>query len=147
MAYVTRRGAAEVVAVDLRELEVRGSAGLPMPTSRDIAITSDGATAYVTDAFEGFVTPVDLETLTAGEPIACGEGTFGIEIAPDDRFAYVADDIEGLVRINLATNTVDQRIPTGTTNRDLAIAPTPTTPVPPGPPPARPVLASPMFTG
>ena len=50
-----------------------------------IAITPDGATAYVADFGGGTghtVTPIDTATGTAGKPIKVGPGPIGIAITP-----------------------------------------------------------------
>ncbi|MFL5907807.1 MAG: hypothetical protein ACJ75Z_09470, partial [Solirubrobacterales bacterium] len=47
-----------------------------------IAITPDGATAYVTNFGSGNVTPIATATNTAGTPITVGDRPAGIAITP-----------------------------------------------------------------
>ncbi len=48
-----------------------------------IAITPDGATAYVANNGSSNVTPINLTTRTAGSPIAAGTGPVAVAITPD----------------------------------------------------------------
>jgi YVTN family beta-propeller protein len=54
-----------------------------------IAITPDGATAYVANSASNNVTPIDTSTNTPGTPIAVGSGPQSIAITPDGTTAYV----------------------------------------------------------
>jgi YVTN family beta-propeller protein len=62
-----------------------------------IAITPDGATAYVANSASNNVTPIDTSTNTPETPIAVGSGPQSIAITPDGTTAYVG---------NSGTNTV-----------------------------------------
>ncbi len=60
-----------------------------------IAITPDGATAYVTNGRgrgqNGSVTPINLATGTPGKPIPVGDAPQAIAIDPEGTAAYVAN--------------------------------------------------------
>jgi sugar lactone lactonase YvrE len=60
-----------------------------------IAITPDGATAYVVSSNSGtgrgHVTPINTATNTAGPPIMAGTGSDAIAITADGKTAYVVD--------------------------------------------------------
>jgi DNA-binding beta-propeller fold protein YncE len=71
-----------------------------------IAITPDGKAAYVTGA--GAVTPINLVTNTAGQPIQIGteSSEMAIAITPDGKTAYVTNSATDTVTpVNLATST------------------------------------------
>jgi YVTN family beta-propeller protein len=92
--------------------------------SAQIAMTPDGATAYVTNSDTGNVTPIDVATGTLGMPIAVGGYPYAIAIAPDGETAYVTDIIGNIVTpIDLATQTAEPAI--HGVNDDLTIIVTP----------------------
>ena len=72
-----------------------------------IAITPDGATAYVTNAISNTVTPIDTATDTPGAAIAVGSLPTSISITPDGSTAYVTNLGDDSVSvISTQTNTV-----------------------------------------
>jgi YVTN family beta-propeller protein len=56
-----------------------------------IAVTPDGTVAYVSNGGADTVTPIDLTTLTPGEPIPVGDSPRGIVFSPDGATAFVAN--------------------------------------------------------
>ena len=83
-------GAGAVYPVDLGTLVV----GTPIPVGSypfGIAISPDGATAYVCNALSGTVTPIDTATNTAGTPVAVGGNPISVAITPDGTKAYVCN--------------------------------------------------------
>ena len=82
--------------------------------SDGIAITPDGATAYVTNyPFpnpQGTVTPIDLATGTPGAPIPVGPSPSAIAIDPAGTTAYVTTE-NGVVPITVASNQPQSTIP------------------------------------
>jgi YVTN family beta-propeller protein len=64
---------------------------IPVASPQAIAITPDGATAYVCDWKAGTVTPVTLATRQAGTPITVGANPSAIAITPDGSRAYVSN--------------------------------------------------------
>lgn len=83
-----------------------------------IAITQDGATAYVANKGSNSITPIDVASNTAGEDIEVPGPPIQMEISPDGTLAYVAiagssPDIDAVVPIDLTTApvTVGQAIP------------------------------------
>ena len=62
-----------------------------------VAVTPDGATAYVVNQTDGTVTPIDTATSTAGTPVAVGSGPAAIAITPDGATAYVANAADDTV--------------------------------------------------
>ena len=52
-------------------------------TPLGVAVTPDGATAYVTNAGSDTVTPIDVATNTPGTPIPVGDGPLGVAVTPD----------------------------------------------------------------
>ena len=73
-----------------------------------IAITPNGATAYVTDPYDKTVTPIDTATDTPGTPITLtgspSDSPLAIAITPNGATAYVTSGNTLLWPIDLATN-------------------------------------------
>ena len=81
-------------------------------------------TAYVTNFYEGTVTPIATATNTAGTPITVGSLAAGIAITPNGKTAYVASQGSGTVTpIATATNTVGTPITVGHGSDAIAITP------------------------
>ena len=103
------------------------TAGTPIPVgveARDVAITPDGNTAYVT--VDNAVRPINTANNTAGGPIDLTVAARGIAITPDGDTAYVAAG--NTVRpINTANNTAGAAIDLGAEARGVAITPDGTT--------------------
>jgi hypothetical protein len=114
--------------------DARGSiAALDNPEG--VAVTPDGATAYVTYANtfgpsgdQASLLPIDTATSTAGTPIALGTSAAeGIAITPDGATAFVTDQLSGTVTpVDLASSTAGTPISLGTSGTNpVAIAITP----------------------
>ncbi len=89
-----------------------------------VAITPDGATAYVVNEASDSVIPVDTATNAPGTPIPVGSSPRTIGIAPDGATAYVANLGSNTVTpIDLATRTADAPIAVGSGPHGIAIAP------------------------
>jgi DNA-binding beta-propeller fold protein YncE len=116
-----------VVPVDV----TAGRAETPIPADlrpEAIAITPNGRTAYVADAFAATVTPIDLTTGVAGAAIsiASNSGISSIAISPNGATAYVAVvpavQTDGVVvPIDLATGVPEAGIPVGADPVAIAI--------------------------
>jgi DNA-binding beta-propeller fold protein YncE len=117
--YVVRNagGPGFVRPVDLDT--TTAGARIPMGESpRDVVITPDGHTAYVTncDADRDVVTPIDLDTGVPGDPIEVGDCPMGVAITPNGRKVFVANSgaISGrssVTPVRVATNTALPEIP------------------------------------
>jgi len=94
-------------------------------TPGEIAITPNGATAYVTDPSDNAVTPIDIATNTAGTPIPTVDTTpTAIAITPNGATAYVTDTAGNSVTpIDTATNTAGTPIRVGSSPEAIAITP------------------------
>jgi DNA-binding beta-propeller fold protein YncE len=92
-----------------------------------IAITPGGKTAYVVNAADSTITPIDVATTIPSDPIKVGTGTGlrAIAITPDGKTAYVADVGGGgtVTPIGLAGNVVGAPITVGASPSSIAIAP------------------------
>jgi YVTN family beta-propeller protein len=91
-----------------------------------IAITPDGATAYVANSASNNVTPIDTSTNTPGAPIAVGSGPQSIAITPDGTTAYVGNSGATTVTpIDLTTDPATPGTPITVDGNPYAIAITP----------------------
>ena len=101
---------------------------IPVPRGAgDIAITPDGATAYVQlQTLSNAVTPSDTATSTAGTPITVGVGgePQNIAVTPNGATVYGAGDSNSVIPIDTATNTARSPIPEPTAD-PISIAITP----------------------
>jgi YVTN family beta-propeller protein len=88
----------------------------------DVAISPNGATAYVTVA-GGDVVPINVATNTAGASITVPGGVAGITLTPDGRTAYVTSLNSIVTPIDTATNTPGTPISVGTESAGVAITP------------------------
>jgi DNA-binding beta-propeller fold protein YncE len=102
------------------------TAGTPIPVTEQgpisagsIAITPNGATAYVTDPSDNIVTPIDLATNTAETPITI-RNPGSIAITPNGATAYVVSP-NSVTPIDTATNTAGAPIPVNA--QGIAITP------------------------
>jgi YVTN family beta-propeller protein len=72
-----------------------------------VAITPNGAFAYVANAAAGTVSVIDTSTNTVIAAVSVGTVPHGVAITPDGAFAYVGNEYSSTVSvINTATNTV-----------------------------------------
>jgi YVTN family beta-propeller protein len=108
------------------------TAGAPVTvgsTPVRIAITPNGATAYVVNQGSNSVTPVTTSTGVAGTPVPVGNSPSAIAITPDGSTAYVANsgtlDAPGdtMTPINLATGTAETPIAVGSFPSSIGITP------------------------
>ncbi len=67
----------------------------PFPVG--VAITSDGAFAYVTNRDSGTVSVIATATNTVVATVGVGTLPFGVAITPDGAFAYVTNEGSGTV--------------------------------------------------
>jgi YVTN family beta-propeller protein len=83
-----------------------------------------GLTAYVANAGDDSVTPIDLATNTPGPAITVGNGPVGIAVTPDGLTAYVVNGSSNSVTpIDLATNTPGPAITVGNGLSGIAVTP------------------------
>jgi YVTN family beta-propeller protein len=92
----------------------------------DVAITPNGATAYVayTGPGEGGLVPVDVATGNPGAKIKTGQAGFGTAITPDGKTAIVTNLFDHSVTlVSTATNTAGATIQVGTNPFAVAVTP------------------------
>jgi YVTN family beta-propeller protein len=88
-----------------------------------VAITPNGAFAYVTNRDSNDVSVINTATNTVVATVPVGFGPDGVAITPNGAFAYVANVNSADVSvINTATNTVVATVPVGVGPRALAVA-------------------------
>jgi YVTN family beta-propeller protein len=89
-----------------------------------VAITPDGARAYVTNVHPGTVSVIDTATNTVTATITVGDVPRGVAITPDGARAYVTNEHSDTVSvIDTATNTVTATITVGDFPFGVAITP------------------------
>ncbi|MBW6500589.1 MAG: Ig-like domain-containing protein [Bacteroidales bacterium] len=100
-------------------------ANVPIGTkSRDIDITADAATAYVTNPDAGTVTVVDMQTFKVTETIPVGKEPFKIDINPAGTKAYVTNYASHDVSvIDLSKNSVINTISVGINPYGVVVTP------------------------
>jgi YVTN family beta-propeller protein len=125
-AYVVNEGSNSVTPIEVATDKAR--AEIPVGTKpKGVAITPDGKTVYV--AREGLesVMAIDVATgivqpeIKVGKP-GPGNRPYGIATTPDDRSVYVTNQ-EGVVPIDVATNTPGAVIKAGKLVLGIAITP------------------------
>jgi YVTN family beta-propeller protein len=117
-AYVAVLGSSSLAVLDLTTSPPlsTGTIQIAGGSPFGVAVTPDGAKAYVTNVLAGTVSVIDagIDTVS-GSPITVGNAPEGIAITPDGKAAYVANVDDGTVSvINTATNTVSATFFTGT---------------------------------
>jgi YVTN family beta-propeller protein len=94
------------------------------PSPVGVAITPDGAFAYVTNAGSDTVSVIDTATNTVTTTVTVGSGPGGVAITPDGAFAYATNVNSGNVSvIDTASNTVTTTVPVGSYPIGVAITP------------------------
>ena len=89
-----------------------------------VAITPDGAHAYVTNIRSHTVSVIDTGTNTVVATVTgLGLAPHRIAITPDGTRAYVANTNVSFSVINIGTNTVVATVPAGTNNNGMAVTP------------------------
>lgn len=90
---------------DIEELQAEVPVG---KDPRFVAISPDDSKAFVTNAFDGTVTVIDLTKtvpVVTGSPISVGTEPRGIALTPNGTYAYVANHTAGTVSI-ISTRTL-----------------------------------------
>ncbi|HXQ69359.1 MAG TPA: beta-propeller fold lactonase family protein [Pyrinomonadaceae bacterium] len=114
-----------VTKIDTATNMVAATVLLPdSPGLAGIAITPNGARAYVTNAngFDVFV--IDTATNTLFTTVTVGSFPRRVDITPNGAFAYVCNGNDTVSVINTATNTVDNTVAVAPFSLGLAIDPT-----------------------
>ena len=89
-----------------------------------MAITPDGAFAYVTNSSSNSVSVIDTATETEIATVPVGSSSPGVAITPDGTKAYVTNNSTNNVSvIDTATNTVSTTISVGDAPYGIAICP------------------------
>ncbi len=125
-AYVANTNKVSVIDTSTNTIVTNIPVLSPGDITKDIALTPDGAFAYVTNLSDT-VAVIDTCTNTVVDTISVGDFPAGIAITPDGDFAYVANS--GLATspsgsisvIDTSTNTVVTTIPVGPDPIGIAI--------------------------
>ena len=123
IAYVTGPGPNTITPIDTATGTTEPSFGFFNAEPGDIAITPNGATAYVSGV-SGDVSPIDLATDTVGSLITAGTS---VAITPNGATVYTADAGDTVTPIDTATNTAGAPITVGNGPDAIAITPDGTT--------------------
>lgn len=89
----------------------------------DVAITPDGAHAYIPNARSGYVSVVGIAVRAETARIPVGSGPSRVAISPDGRFAYVTTSESNVVKIDTQSNTVIEKIATGDKPTGIVVTP------------------------
>jgi YVTN family beta-propeller protein len=113
-----------------------GRRGNPPPTSSvtatipvgihpvGVAVTPDGAHAYVTNSESNNVSVIDLPSNAVTATIPVGTGPVGVAVTLDGRHVYVPNHGSGNVSVvNIPSNIVTATIPVGAGTQGVAITP------------------------
>jgi YVTN family beta-propeller protein len=93
-----------------------------------VAVTPDGATAYVANHGGNTVSVIDTATNTVTTTITVGSFPHQVAVTPDGTTAYTGNDGSGSVSvIDTTTNTVTTTITVGTGPTGVAVTPAPAT--------------------
>lgn len=126
LGYVTSEQAGTLQQVDL----TTGAVGNAIPVGSQpdaLAITPNGATAYIADYGSSEVVPVSLATGDLGTPIVLSDRPAAIAIAPNGQTAYVVSDSGREWPINLSTGHLGNPSSIPANSDAIAIAPSGTT--------------------
>ncbi|MGA3147678.1 MAG: PKD domain-containing protein [Acidimicrobiales bacterium] len=124
IAYATGPGPNTITPIDTVTDTTDPSFQFNEAEPGDIAITPNGATAYVS-GIPGGVWPIDLATDTEGSSIAAGTS---LAITPDGTTVYTTDPTDASVTpIDTATNTAETPISVGNGPDAIAVTPDGTT--------------------
>ena len=89
-----------------------------------VAITPDGAFAYVTEILSKASVIATATNTVVATVVGLGiQPTFGVAITPDGAFVYVTDTSGTVAVIDVATNTVVATVPVGINPTEVAITP------------------------
>jgi YVTN family beta-propeller protein len=64
-----------------------------------VAVTPDGATAYVANVVDDTVSVIDTATNTVTATITVGDGPIFVAVSPDGTRAYVTNQADGTVSV------------------------------------------------
>ncbi|WP_101947729.1 beta-propeller fold lactonase family protein [Mycobacterium sp. 3519A] len=94
------------------------------PQPADVAVSPDGATAYVVNQGDNTVSVIDTATNTVSHTVAVGDNSVAVAASPDGSRVYVVNRFDDSVSvIDTATNTVTGTIPVGFLPGGLALSP------------------------
>jgi YVTN family beta-propeller protein len=62
-----------------------------------VAITPNGAYAYITNADSNSVSVVNLATNTVTETLTVGAGPYGVAVTPSGAYVYISNDVSNTV--------------------------------------------------
>ncbi|MFD1200647.1 InlB B-repeat-containing protein, partial [Leucobacter albus] len=89
-----------------------------------VAVSPDGARAYVTNFGSGTVSVIDTATNTVTETVAVGRDPSSVAVSPDGARAYVANSRGSTMSvIDTATNTVTGTVTVGVNPSSVAVSP------------------------
>jgi hypothetical protein len=121
MAYVTTT-ADTVVPINLRTDKALAPIKLTAHGLLvDMVISRTGKTIYVASA-DGYVTPINAVTRTAGRPIRVTNYLYQIVLAPDGRYLYAVTQSCNLIRVNINTGAIGKTLRLRTVGR-IVMAP------------------------
>jgi YVTN family beta-propeller protein len=121
LAYVTT-GYTDVSVIDTASNIVTTMVPVGLSPS-GVAITPDGAFAYVANFDSDNVSVIDTATNTVTTTVTVGEEPVGVAITPDGAFAYVTNSRSDVSVIDTASNIVTATVTVGSFPVGVAITP------------------------
>jgi YVTN family beta-propeller protein len=123
IAYVTNTYSDDIYVIDMKTNAVIRTIKVEEKPAM-AAFTPDGRFAYVTNYLAGSITYIDASTHLALSTLkSVGEHPFGIVAAPDNRFAYFANDHSRVSVIDMRNNRIVDHIPVGHAPIAVAVSP------------------------
>ncbi|MFJ8473444.1 beta-propeller fold lactonase family protein [Kitasatospora sp. NPDC094011] len=101
------------------------AAHLPVaPYPAGVALTPDGARAYVTSQSSGTVSVLDTASRAVTGSFTTGTGSYAVAVSPDGHRAYLTHHLDNTVTVvDTASNTVTATVPVGAQPWGLALSP------------------------
>ncbi|HZW09073.1 MAG TPA: YncE family protein [Phycisphaerales bacterium] len=100
---ITCEGSKHLVLINIESGEVAARIGTGANGSHMVAITPDGARAFVANIPDGTVSAIDLAARTLLKVVPTGPGAEGIDVTPDGREVWVANRSHSVSVIDAAS--------------------------------------------
>lgn len=96
---VTSETSQALLQVDVARGVVTGTAPTNARGSHLVAVPADARRAYTANIFDGSITEIDLESMTATRTLAVSQQTEGVAVTPDGRQVWLGSNALGTVTV------------------------------------------------